>query len=249
MLSARRSPGTPVGPESTGGPATTIDGVETRAPYDEVAEWYDERLGPFTARAEGVVRELLGHGAGRCLDVGCGTGYHLPLLHSLGYEVTGVDISAEMLDRAKARARDGDRLVQANAASLPFADGEFDAATAMFIHTDVGDYSAVLLEIARVLRPGGRFLHVGLHPCFAGPFSRYQGDDEPPLLFHGYRQTEWTNDAQGFGEGLRRIVGARHLPLADLLNALALAGFRLEQFDEPAWAEFPRVLAVAARKP
>jgi SAM-dependent methyltransferase len=219
--------------------------MDAPARYDGLADWYDERLGPFTTGAADLVRDLVGPGAGRCLDLGCGTGIHLPLLRELGWRVTGLDTSADMLRRASERAESAE-LVRGDAAALPFADGSFEAVTSIFVHTDVDDYRAALREAARVLRPSGQLVHVGLHPCFVGPFSRYQGPEEPPLLFSGYRSTEWTDDAPGFGEGLRRIVGSRHLPLAELLNAHVAAGFRLDRFEEFPSTDFPRVLALRA---
>jgi SAM-dependent methyltransferase len=222
--------------------------VLATARYDGLADWYDENLGPFTAAVGHVLRALLADDEGRCLDLGCGTGVHLPLLRELGWRVTGVDISADMLRRARERAAPDCDLVRADLSVLPFPDALFDAAVSILVHTDVDDYAAVLNETARVLRPGGRFVHVGLHPCFVGPFSRCSGAEEPPVLFRGYRDASWTDDGPGFGESLRRIVGSRHLPLADLLNAMTTAGFRLERFEEPEGYEFPRVFAVAAAR-
>src|SRR5919109_3325985 len=170
--------------------------MEAQGAYDGLADWYDERLAPFTTALGDTVRDLLGAGAGACLDIGCGTGIHLGLLTELGWRVTGVDASGDMLRRARERSKA--QLIRADAASLPCEDASFDAAVCVLIHTDVADYPAVLREAARVLRPRGLFVHVGLHPCFVGPFSRYEGPDEPPTLFRGYRETAWTNDAPGF---------------------------------------------------
>src|SRR5205814_888871 len=104
--------------------------------------------------------------------------------------------------------------------ALPFPNGSFEAVASIFVHTDVENYGAVLAEAARVLEPGGRLVHLGLHPCFTGPHSRYVGPEEPPELLHGYREAAWTDDSPAFGEGLRRRVGQYHLPLATLLNAV-----------------------------
>jgi SAM-dependent methyltransferase len=223
--------------------------MQRTARYDGVADYYDDNLRDFTLAAGGVLAKLLGSANGRVLDLGCGSGLHFETLRSLGWVVTGIDASADQLRIARERGGDEVELVQGDASDLPFDDGSFDAVASIFIHTDVDDYAAVLAQAARVLRPGGRLVHVGLHPCFTGPFSRYRGPDEPPLLFPGYRDTGWTDDAPGFGEGLRRIVGSRHLPLADLLNAFAAAGLRPQRFEEPPGHDFPRVLALAAARP
>jgi hypothetical protein len=107
------------------------------------------------------------------------------------------------------------------------------------------DYAGTVGEGVRVLARGGRFVHLGLHPCFAGPFARYTGEDQAPELFPGYRDSGWASDGPGLGEGLRRMVGTQHVPLAELLQALAAAGLALDRFEEPGDGLYPRVLAVA----
>jgi hypothetical protein len=47
------------------------------------------------------------------------------------------------------------------------------------------------------------------------------------------------------GQGLRRRVGVRHVPLAALLNAVLHAGFQIEQVEEPGPEDYPRILAIA----
>src|SRR6476646_9245594 len=86
----------------------------------------------------------LGAGPGRCLDVGCGGGRLIVALAGAGWTPTGVDLSADQLRVADARAGGlADALLQADAASLPFADRVFDAAVSTFTHTDVDRLDAV----------------------------------------------------------------------------------------------------------
>lgn len=95
------------------------------------------------------------------LDLGCGTGR---LLNRLATEFptlqgTGLDLSAEMLHQARQRNRHRIRLIykQGNAESLPFAESQFDAVfnTLSFLHYPKPQQ--VVLEVSRVLRPGGHF--------------------------------------------------------------------------------------------
>jgi SAM-dependent methyltransferase len=218
------------------------------ARYDGFAEYYDKRLQGFTLAWTDVVRRLLGPGPGRCLDLGCGSGLHFATLLELGWTTTGVDLSSDQLRLAADRCAEVD-LIQADASSLPLDDASFDAVVSIFTHTDMDDYARVVCEGVRVLVPGGRFVHVGLHPCFVGPFVRHAPEDEVPQLFSGYRDSDWTADGPGLGEGLRRLVGTHHLPLARLLGALADSGLVLDRFEEPGDADYPHVLAVAAHKP
>lgn len=221
-------------------------GAMRGARYDGVADWYDEHRSGFAAEATAHVLDLLVDRTGNCLEVGCGGGVHLLPLREHSWQVVGLDISADQLRVARARVP-GARLVRADAAALPFGDGSFDAVVAVFVHTDLDDLLGAVREAARVLKPGGRFVHVGTHPCFVGPFSSRQGPD-PPILYPGYRDTEWTTDAPGLGDGVRRRVGVRHVPLGDLLNAVAAAGLALERAMEPNGLDYPKVFALCARR-
>jgi hypothetical protein len=120
---------------------------------------------------------------------------------------------------------------------------------AAFTHTDLDGWPVVLAEAARVVQPGGSVAYVGTHPCFPHATARYPGD-APPELFAGDRQTAgWSFSGPGRRPGPRRRVGAFHLPLAELLNAFADAGLRLETLSEPGPQDYPRLLAARARRP
>jgi demethylmenaquinone methyltransferase / 2-methoxy-6-polyprenyl-1,4-benzoquinol methylase len=101
---------------------------------------------------------------GHCvLDVATGTGMvAAALIERSGCSVVGLDQSEQMLARAEARQqRDPDfaahcTLVRGEAEHLPFSDGEFDALTFTYLLRYVDDPAAVLRELARVVRPGGK---------------------------------------------------------------------------------------------
>lgn len=107
---------------------------------------------------------------GRVLDVGCGTGNYALALAELGCYVVGVDYSAGMLRRARAKAA---RLPQARCEfrqadlnrGMPFSAGTFDGAVAIAVLQCVADPMALLHELHRVLRPQGVFLLVALDPA------------------------------------------------------------------------------------
>jgi SAM-dependent methyltransferase len=216
------------------------------AAYDGWADWYEEYLGHEGYRiAEETLVDLLGppHDDGRttrgaCLDYGCGVGHHLPSIESLGWTAFGFDLSRDMLRRASERSP---RLAAADATHFPFLAGTFDAVTTSLTHTDVDDVAPVFAEVARVLRDGGRFVTVAVHPCFAGPTATYD-EAGGVTVAPGYRSTE----RRFVGRGVRQRVGVRHVPLAELLSKLAAAGFRLDRVVETGPGPTPVWLGIAA---
>ncbi|MEU8245710.1 methyltransferase domain-containing protein [Nonomuraea sp. NPDC048916] len=216
-----------------------------KAAYDDIADWYErEFLGRDTGDALGigaVLRELLGEGAGTCLEVGCGTGARAAAVRELGWTPVGVDLSAGMLRHAQGRLP----VARGDATRLPVRDGSVPAAVSMMAHTDMPGYPAVLREVARVLRPGGVFVHVGVHPCFCGGFAD-RSDPGAVLIRPGYLDGHWTR-ASWTDQGVRDKVGASHWPLPGLLHAFLDAGLALERFAEGN-GPIPAVLGVRARR-
>ena len=92
---------------------------------------------------------------GHVLDVATGTGLVAAELVRRGFRVTGVDQSPEMLAGARRRFGGSVELVEAAAESLPVPDDAFDHLTFTYLLRYVGDPGATLVELARVVRPGG----------------------------------------------------------------------------------------------
>lgn len=221
----------------------------TLARYDGLAEWYDENIAPFGLMASPAIREFIGEGDGRLLDLGCGTGLHIPTMLELGWSVTGVDISEDQLRLARARVGDGVELLRADAGRLPFPAQAFDAVFSAFTHTDVDDFDALLGEAARVLRRGGPLVYVGLHPCFIGPHSRFLAAEGVPTLHEGYRERRRYSDAPGISpHGLRAKIGAVHIPLGEFMQSFLDTGARLELFQEVGDRIYPPIVALRARR-
>lgn len=146
------------------------DHEKTRASYDAVAEGYAKRFGPdlsdrpWDRAALGVLVEEVGAGAA-VADLGCGPGRASGWLAGHGVRPVGIDLSPGMLAIAR-REHPEVEFREGNLLALPAGDGEFDAATAFYslIHLGPERLPAALVEIGRVLRPGGLLLfvfHVG----------------------------------------------------------------------------------------
>ncbi len=220
--------------------------VGSKARYDGLADWYDERFVIGSEPHQPGLLELLAPGSGPCLDIGCGTGRNFETIRASGRSVVGLDYSADQLRLA--RTRTNGPLMVGDATVLPFADESFETAVVMWISTDVEDFGAVLREAARVLRPGGVLVVYGVHPCFNGPHMFFN-EDGSRLVHPSYRRPGWHDEAPYWSDdGIRRRVGMHHIPLADYLNALVATGLTLERFEEPDGPEVPHALAVRARR-
>ena len=130
-------------------------------PYVRLAQVYDELVvDPVYDRWATHLRDLWSAAdppVGRVLDVCCGTGLLAEQLVARGYEVVGVDSSAEMLDRARGLLGDGVTLLRQSLPDL-VVDGPFDAAVSTFDglnYLTPDELRLTLVAVARTLRPRG----------------------------------------------------------------------------------------------
>ncbi len=145
--------------------SATLDADAVRAAYRRWAGVYDTVFGGVSSagrrRAVDAVNLLPGRDV---LEVGVGTGLALPryLQHK---NVTGIDLSAEMLEHARNRVAEQNltnvaSLQVQDAEATGFPDAQFDIAVAMFVASVVPDARRLLAEMRRVVRPGGHLLFV-----------------------------------------------------------------------------------------
>ncbi len=141
--------------------------------FDRAADYYDATRGYDGEVASAIGRSLAAavdaNPNTRFLEIGIGTGRIALPLAELGYDVTGVDISREMLarlhEKVTALARAGRsiriRAEEADIHDMPFHDAEFDAVIAVQVFHLVADPVRAAQEAFRVLRPGGTLLICG----------------------------------------------------------------------------------------
>ncbi|WP_433295218.1 class I SAM-dependent DNA methyltransferase [Actinoplanes sp. CA-030573] len=217
------------------------------AVYDEIADWYETDFLPRSTPGDPIgirrsIATLLGAGSGPVLELGCGTGVHAAQLRELGREPLGIDLSGRMLAYARGRLP----IAQGDATRLPVADAALDAVISIMVHTDMPAYPDVVREAARILRPGGVFVHVGVHPAFCGGFAD-RSDPAAVIIRPGYLDGHWTKDSWTT-EGVRNRVGATHFPLPVLLRSFLDAGLILDRFAEGG-GPTPTTFSVRAVRP
>jgi ubiquinone/menaquinone biosynthesis methyltransferase len=112
----------------------------------------------------------------RVLDLACGTGDIAHLLAARGARVTGLDVTHEMLRRARTKGP-GVAFVSGDMMALPFPNAHFDVVTAGYGIRNVPELVPALAEIRRVLRPGGVFLSLDFNrpanPIVRGVYLGY----------------------------------------------------------------------------
>ncbi len=168
-------------------------------------------------------RWLVDGAAGSILDVGCGTGRNLPLYRP-GARVVGVDVSAAALARARQR-RPEVALVQADAEALPFRTATFDTVVSALVFCSVPDVARGLVEVKRVLRPGGT-LRMLEHVRSTRALKARLQDRWQPL---------WT-----------RVTGGCHWN-RDTEAAVSRAGFSIDADERRARGDMRRFVARAGR--
>lgn len=212
--------------------------------WDGDANAYHAEHGPFLGIADFVwspenLREadarLLGPVRGRrVLEIGCGSAICSRWLVGEGARPVAFDLSAGMLRHAVVGARRTGidvPLVQADAQHLPFRDGVFDIAfTAFGAIPFVEDSAAVHRAVARVLRPGGRWVFATTHPI------RWSFPDDPgpaglTATMSYFDRTPYVEFAAD-GEA---VYVEHHRTFGDRVREITAAGLRLVDVIEPEW--------------
>ena len=143
--------------------------------FDRVAEAYDRSRCLPALHLERLVARMLETyltPSDTCLDVGCGTGQLSIPFFNAGISVTGLDISANMGERASQKMQ-GYAFVEGSVLELPFPDKHFSIAICSKLFLHVPDWQLACREIMRVVKPGGYFMNVNEVGAFANKLRRY----------------------------------------------------------------------------
>ena len=142
--------------------STVVENAFVERVYEKISGVYDLTFGPtlHPGRLQAFERMIIAEGSS-ILEVGVGTGINLRH-YPRSCQVVGIDLSAGMLEKARERiAKNGLRNVRVqemDAAALTFADNSFDTVYAPYLISVVPDPVAVVREMRRVCKPGGRIV-------------------------------------------------------------------------------------------
>lgn len=204
---------------------------------------------------------LAGHD--RILDVGTGEGQIARLAVAGGASVVaGIDPTANQVVEA-ARRGGGAVYARAGADRLPFPDAAFDAVVACLVFEHIEAVDDAIDEVARVLRPGGRFAFFLNHPLLQTPGSGWIDDFtlDPPE--HYWRIGPYLDEDETIEEVEKGVfIPFVHRPISRYVNAMSEAGLVLRRMLEPrppegfldrapayrAAAAVPRLLVLVAER-
>jgi SAM-dependent methyltransferase len=168
------------------------------------------------------------------LDVGCGEGYMARELARRGaVHVHGIDKAADLVAAARAIEMPALSFDEGDAADLPVGSGSFDLVLANHVLNDLRDITGPINEFARVLRPGGRFIALMLHPCFYG----YRAERTeirrtlPVEEYFGQRAIEQPFEVDGITSPAKTVTWVR--PLEAYTEALTSSGLYITRLTEP----------------
>src|SRR6185437_14946490 len=144
-----------------------------RTDWGNVADWYDQLVGESGSEYHrevvlpGVLRLLGLHPGESAVDIACGQGVLCRILQDRGVNVAGIDAAAELIKAARERGPESIRYFVGDARDLSFLPGDsFSAAACVLAIQNMHPIGPVFSGVSRLLKPGGRFVTVMMHPCF-----------------------------------------------------------------------------------
>lgn len=212
---------------------------------------YDEPGNPIVALEESVVAELLAaRRPGAALDAACGTGRHAARLVGLGHSVRGIDLTPEMLERARENVPEA-RFEVADLRALPFDDASFQTIVCGLALAHLPSLDAGVAELSRVLASGGQLIASVLHPFQAllgwnAPFSGIDGS-RGFVREHPHLHSDYLAAIESCG---LRIAGCFEPAIGEReLGAKRRAFRHIPEATRAAYLGLPAVLVLVAEKP
>jgi len=227
---------------------------ETKDAWNYNAAFWDERMGEGNDFVEALIwpatERLLALRSGeRVLDIACGNGLSSRRLAALGAEVVAFDFAAEMIAYALERTTEHTERIEYlvldatdEAALLALGEGQFDAALCNMALFDMAEIESLMRALARLLRPGGRFVFSVLHPCFNSPHMALVAEQEDRggdiVTIYSVKVFSYITPTVTHAAAMRNQPKPQlifHRPLEVLLGMGFEAGFVLDGLEERAF--------------
>jgi len=207
------------------------------------SDWYSQYLeeGEDTYQRQvilpNLVRLLSPREGMQVLDIACGQGFFSREIARRGAQVTGADISPELIEEAKRLSDSPVTYHVASADALSFArDESYETAVMVLAIQNIENMAGVFSEANRVLTPEGRLLLVMMHPAFRIPGEAHWGYDEEKNI--QYRRVDRylsplrTKLLVHPGKKNSPVTISYHRSLQDFSKALFKTGFTISRFEE-----------------
>ncbi|MFI4988810.1 MAG: class I SAM-dependent methyltransferase [Alphaproteobacteria bacterium] len=202
-----------------------FDREAIRIAYRRYAAVYDVLFGAtLGAGRRAAVDRINEGGSQRILEVGVGTGLTLPL-YRRDARVVGIDLSPEMLTRARRRTADMrlsqvEALLEMDGQSMDFPDGSFDAVSALHVLSVAPDPLRLLHEMRRVCAKGGQIVILNHFRSAKAPWRWIEQTTAPLAAFLGFRP-DLARDSLG-GLADLEVIEERRVALAGCATLLRL---------------------------
>ena len=203
---------------------------------DAAEDWIQQDQSVRTGMLDTWMLEALGDVTGASIvDIGCGEGRFSRLLAGHGANVTGVDLTVPLIEKAKSLAVGNETYVVDDAEDLESIQSDsFDLAVSYIVLVDLLDYRRAIEAAYRVLKPGGRFVICNVHPMRTSVPYGWINQGGRKLFYaldnytdEGPREFEW------WGKSFINM----HRTLSSYISAFLDAGFVLARLYEPVPSE------------
>jgi ubiquinone/menaquinone biosynthesis C-methylase UbiE len=197
--------------------------------YKAWADTYDSMPNLLLEVEEPIVKTLLKKiPSGTALDAACGTGRYSELLNSLGYKVTGMDLSSTMLSQARKTRNKKIDFIEGDLTAIPKKDKSLDLAVCALALTHLSNIERALSELKRVVRPGGYIILSDIHPLLVtlggqAEFINKTGE-HGYVLNHVHWHSNYINSFRNLNlkviECIEPVLEPKHIKLAKMGSSL-----------------------------
>jgi 2-polyprenyl-3-methyl-5-hydroxy-6-metoxy-1,4-benzoquinol methylase len=231
-----------------------IANEQAKQAWNQNAQFWDDRMGEGNDFVELLIwpptERLLALKPGeRVLDIACGNGLTSRRMAAAGAEVIAIDFSEQMIEHARSRKSPEAGLITYQALDatnydrlLALGEGSFDAALCNMALFDMAEIGPLMRALARLIRPGGRFVFSIIHPCFNNPHMTHvaemvERDTESRTTYsvkiHGYMTATIKRGVAIPGQPVAHPYF--HRALSNLLGECFEAGMLLDALEERAF--------------